>query len=473
MVADGKPANEPNGKAPESLRREVVLISSDIWGTIEAMDGIALRNDEIEDAYLSQAGSYYQFPFGLYQRMMKRDDHIASLFKLRAASLLSRPWEIVAADESAKALELRDFVEYALEQIGSTPTDGYVDYGFEEDRRGLLSALIYGFAVFEIIWRQDGSYLVPATLKHRHCRRFVFDETGRMRLLTKDAPTKGIELPGYKFIIGRNPDDFDMPYGNSLARSGYFTSYLKLEAVKLWAFALERQACDVSVVTYEEGAGVEVVAEAERVARGLRRAVSLAIPNSILIDFKGAAREGTASAFEKFIQKCDEANTKLWLGGTLNVEQGDVGSYALGKVHADQLETLVSNDARWTSEVWNKQLIPYIVALNFGEDALALAPAMTVSLESKPDPAAVVEMIDKLSRLGLPIAQSYAYETLGIPEPMPDEALIKVPAPPPSPFALPGATPGDGDNPPELKKNELPAKDGAPEEAIEDAKAQA
>lgn len=73
---------------------------------------------------------------------------------------------------------------------------------------------------------------------------------------------------------------------------------------------------------------------------------------------------------EVLINLANKACDRLILGQTLTSDTSkDGGSYSLGKVHQGIRVEVIAHAAQYVANVRNAQLVPAIVALNYGHDA--------------------------------------------------------------------------------------------------------
>jgi ParB family chromosome partitioning protein len=127
-------------------------------------------------------------------RKLSHDDQYS------AALALTRQWKVEPGGEAPADLLAAELVNAALKRIR-----------FDRACRGLLTAVLTGISVAEIMWEPaeievDGTrrtWIVPADIRVRNPRRFAFDRDGKLRLLTREARTQGIAVPDRKFIVVR------------------------------------------------------------------------------------------------------------------------------------------------------------------------------------------------------------------------------------------------------------------------------
>jgi len=128
---------------------------------------------------------------------------ISHALQTRRMAALGAPWQIEPGDESPAAKTAAETFEAELRAAGDP--DQEID-SFGDLRNDLLSAILPGFAVSEILWGAGGVIRGFSYLDQRH---FTFRDGRRPKLITKDNPN-GIDLPARKVILHgirrRGPD---------------------------------------------------------------------------------------------------------------------------------------------------------------------------------------------------------------------------------------------------------------------------
>jgi phage gp29-like protein len=173
--------------------------------------------------------------------------------------------------------------------------------------------------------------------------------------------------------------------------------------------------------------------------------------------------EGLATAGDQHGALCAflaAEQSKCVLGATLTVEQGRVGSNALGNVHADVSKAIRDADAHAIEATIRRQLITPLVRMNFG-DGVAI-PSFQFLTDDAVDYVAYATALDKLANRGLRIPARWARTKFGIPEPEEGEEVmgggstLPEPAPQLEPAESPEDDPSSNDERPlELARHRL------------------
>ena len=167
---------------------------------------------------------------------VERDAHFGSVLMTRKLAVSGLEWSITPFDDSDAAEKQAEQVEDDIRGI----------LGFTQDIVELGDATLKGFSVAEIMWGNKGSRIIPLELKNRPQRRFQFDAATLEPKLRKIGNAwLGDPLSPYKFIIHRNSQKYDNPFGDALGQSLWWPFYFKKLFTKLW---LQYQEVGASVI---------------------------------------------------------------------------------------------------------------------------------------------------------------------------------------------------------------------------------
>ena len=142
---------------------------------------------------------------------------------------------------------------------------------------------------------------------------------------------------------------------------------------------------------------------------------------------------GTMLPQRVLIEDADNQCDLMILGQTLTSKVStEGGSRALGQVHADTERKVLNGVADFVRTVVNRQLIPAILMLNYGN--IDECPTLEGSIEEPTDELALAQRDQILfSTMGLPVAKDWMYIRHSVPEPAPDAELFKPPMAGPDP----------------------------------------
>ncbi len=153
-----------------------------------------------------------------------------------------------------------------------------------------------------------------------------------------------------------------------------------------------------------------------------------AIPRNTDIEFITAPGTGAQGPAERLVELADRICDITILGQTLSTDVGNSGSRALGQVHAGVKADVVEGVADFTARMLKAQLIPAIIALNYG--SLEELPDLIPDIKQLEDQLALVQRDQILfQEMGLPVDESYLRARHNVPAPTAGSTLY-VPPPP-------------------------------------------
>jgi len=333
---------------------------------------------------------------------IRRDPHAHAVLQKRAMEVTAREWAVTAASDKRADKKAADLVERGLK-----------NFDFDRLTRGLLGAVLYGFAVAEVIWDVvDGEWL-PASVKVRRQRRFRFTQNGDLRLLTREAMFEGVSVPDRKFIVHRYSLDHtdDDPYGLGLGSVLFWPAWFKRQVLGHWLGATERYAEPDLSLTYD--GNYDAALEQQLLAAAARRAGNkvMALPSTVKAELLEAANSGGSDALGGLSHYLDEMMSEAVLGETLSTNAGDAGSRALGEVHNDVRLAIAKADADLSSATINETLVRWIVDVNAVGGAY---PTVWRNFEAEEDLTARADRDTKIVAMGYrPASVDYINETYG------------------------------------------------------------
>ncbi|MCW5830152.1 MAG: DUF935 family protein [Deltaproteobacteria bacterium] len=375
-----------------------------------------------------------------YRELMVKDPKVRAAIRERRVSARRRPWEIVPAGDTPADLEAREAVEAMLLLLP-----------MERINNHLLAGIGTGVAVAEIVWETRDilgrTLIVPAKILGRPARRFVFDHENHLRMLTREQPQNGVELPERKFLVFTHEPEDDNPYGQGEAKFVYWYSWFKRQVIDSWVRMSKKFGSPTSIATYPDTYTDEQIDDLEAVIAEIEEMSGVTIPGDVKVTLLESelAKAGNLS-FIPLIQLLDDGITQAIIGQTLSSGEGRNGTQALGAVHLRTKEELTACDCEELMEVFNGQLIPWICGFNFNVDRF---PRFVINYDAKADQKSLAERDRLLQQMGVEIPESYVRETYGIPAPKDGEPVLQAAAPPAAPGSpLPEEGGGPPDNPP-------------------------
>lgn len=357
---------------------------------------------------------------GLYDEI-RRDSHAFAVLQKRKLEVIAREWQVMPASDRLKDKKAAELVETQLK-------------GFSFDRvcRGLMGAVLKGFAVGEVIWELRGGIWTAANIKVRKQRRFRFTPDGELRLITRESGFDGIELPSRKFIVHRHSidDDDDDPYGLGLGTVLFWPAWFKRQVLANWLKASERFAAPTVKANYPGTFDEERQKQLLTVIRQLANDAGIVVPEGVVVELLESTRAGGGDGHEKLARYLDEMMSEAVLGETLSTNSGERGARSLGEIHNEVRIAIAKADSDLLSATINETLVKWIVELNMPGSA---QPAVWRDFSEAEDLDQRAKRDEAIVGMGYkPKSVDYINETYG-------GDWIEKPAE--APAALPGADP--------------------------------
>ena len=334
--------------------------------------------------------------FTIYEELL-RDDQVKSVFQQRRLSLIGKDWEVLPASESAIDKDAADFLREQLENI---------DWDGKTDK--MLYGVFYGYAVAECLFKQENGRIGLQEIKVRKARRFKFGVNGELRLMTKENPREGEEMPTNKFwTFNTGADNDDNPYGEGLAKSLYWPVFFKRHDIKYWLVFLEKFGMPTAKGEYPRGA---TPAEKDAIMEALdaiQTDTAIGVPSGTIIELVEASRSGSAD-YSEMHRIMNQAISKIILSQTMTTDDGS--SLAQAKVHSGVKEEVIQADADLICNSFNNTVAKWLTAWNFPN---AQPPKVWRRTEDAPDTKQIAERDQIITHIGFKPTQEYIDCTYG------------------------------------------------------------
>jgi len=282
----------------------------------------------------------------------------------------------------------------------------------------MLDAIGKGFSAMEVIWAVNSEgYVVPDSLLNRPQRRIQFDAYTRVpKVRTMTNPFYGDPMPDRKFIIHRNQQKYENPFGDALDEKVYWIWLFKRNVTKFWMQHLETNAAPVPIVQHPATADESLKNEALDIAAQIRNGSYGRIPENFEIMWAESKNAGTASTvYEQFIRYCNDEMTKCVLGEVLTTE-GSSSSGHGAKSGASESRLLqkarVHYYAGCLQDTLNSTLIKWMIDYNFSD--VIHYPQFTFDISEPPDMQMYADAISKLKNAGYKVDPEWIKTNLGL-----------------------------------------------------------
>lgn len=318
---------------------------------------------------------------------LERDCHAGSVLDKRKRAVTAREWFLEPASDDAGDVEVANAVKQILENLQ-----------FDKLTKDLLDATLKGFSVVELMWEVREKRLVPAVFIARDQRRFTFDTDRRLRMLTREKPFDGEEMPDRKFIVHTYGGKDGSPFGRGLGSKLFWPVFFKRKNITFWLIFNEKFGSPTATGTYPSGSTPGDQAKLLEALQAISQEAGVIVPEGMEIKLLEAARAGAGDGYERLCVYMDSEISKAVLGETLTTTVGNTGgNRALGDVHQEVRMELAKDDADDLSYTLNETLIKWIVELNFPGRT---PPQIWRNFEEPADLDAAAARDTKLKQLG-------------------------------------------------------------------------
>lgn len=290
---------------------------------------------------------------------IRRDPHAFAVLQKRKLEVISREWSVFPASERRIDKRIAAEVQQWLKDIN-----------FDQLSKGLMGAVLKGFAVAEVIWTNDDGLWKPAAIKVKKQRRFRFDMNGNLRMLTRSSPMDGVEVPDRKFIVHRHSvdDDDDDPYGVGLGSVLFWPAWFKRQVLANWLQATRKHASPTTLGQYSGAFDETKQKELAAVFAAMQGSDSLVFPENVKVSLLEA--KSTGDPFSSIARYLDELMSEAVLGETLSTNAGERGARSLGDIHNEVRIAIAKADADLSCQAVKNSVVTWYVAINYPGEAV-------------------------------------------------------------------------------------------------------
>jgi phage gp29-like protein len=349
-------------------------------------------------------------------------------------------------DPTPSADEKLQVVQAALRNM--RPRADADENSSEDTVLDILDAWAKGTSVLEIDWHiadgPSGPFIGPRCTWWVHPVCYAWSATGILGLRTDLDQGRGLttygtppnvtEFPPDKFLIAIRKQKSGIALGGALLRPLVWW-WLAANFSADWLLNLAQVfGLPFRWANYDPNAPQATVDAICNMLQNMGSAGWAAFPAGTTLELKEPTRSAGAMPQNDMLDRADKNCDLLILGQTLtsdtaggSTDKGG-GSYALGKVHSGVRSDIIDACAHFAADIYNQQLIPAILRLNYGDDSEA--PKVKFETEKEEDLMQKSEIIRNLApSAGAAIPLKYINDTFNIPEPEEGEETLAPPAP--------------------------------------------
>ena len=337
--------------------------------------------------------------------------HYAAVLSTRKLQVSQLEIKIDAVSDAARDVEIADFVRAWFERPQ-----------FETELFDLLDAIGKGYAVQEIMWDTSERQWLPAELVWRDPSWFQFDRVDRTTLRLRElAAPDGVDLPPGHFVIHRHKAKSGIPIRAGLARLVAWSWMFQNFSIKDWASFAETYGQPLRVGKYPPSASADEKRTLLRAVSGIAGDAAAVIPETMTIEFVKGAIAGDGGVFKNLAQYCDHQVSKAVLGQTATTD-AIAGGHAVGKEHNEVRGDIERSDARQLAATASRDLVRWIVSLNFGPQKRY--PIVRIGRAEEKDVEHMLRGAELLADRGARVSVSQIRDAVGLDEPDEGDELL-------------------------------------------------
>ena len=272
---------------------------------------------------------------------------------------------------------------------------------FKQLRKDLVMSEFWGFTLVQFYLNEEGN------IRYDLINRKHYDPIHR-KLLKYQGSMDGVPI-----------DDFpDMLFVGSERDLGIYAELLPAVLYKRGDMSDWAQFCNIFGMpireyTYDAGdedARRRVIADARRQGAN---AAYIHPKESELKLVEAGNKTGSSDLYKTFAEYWDSKMSIRVLGNTLTTDAKSTGTQALGSVHKEEEDEMNSDDRDFILDILNFDMRPIFASLGFNVEGGEFVYAK----KDKINPAQQIDIVQKLSSMGLPIDDDYLYETFCVAKP--------------------------------------------------------
>lgn len=337
----GKPIEETASDAKMPVGMNVFPDASDRYETDASRSLTPSKIDTILTAAL-QGDICEQSKLAL--DIEEKNHDIGQSMETRKNAVLGIPWSVEPGDDTPAAKKAAEEFKKALDSAGGMNGKDT----FDELRSDMLTAIIAGFSVSEIIWKAGGGIAGFNYIEQRH---FTFREH-ILKLVTTAEPN-GIELTPRKFIVNRY-----RRRGSNIARGGLIRTLAWLHCFQNLNFKdllsfIERYGMPFIVVKVDQNSWDNERNILKNLVRNFGPNGGGVFTKAVEFELLQAANN-SGDVYFKLLEYCGAAITKLILGQTAS--SGDSSGLSKGDSQSKVRQDILEADCSILDTTINSQL---------------------------------------------------------------------------------------------------------------------
>jgi hypothetical protein len=311
---------------------------------------------------------------------MKLDPQVKSALLFKKHAVLASGWEVISPGDQPEDWEVTTMVRDCFTMLPG---------GMTRVLRALMLGIDYGYSITEKVYSEGSGSLKGKLALARlisakpHYFDFATDAHGQiLMLLQKYVPGRAsggasafLEFPPDKFVVYTHQQEFENPYGRSDLEAAYMPWWVKDNAYKWLAVALERYGMPPLFLMYNPNTYQDAqVGELKKIVKGIQNATLGVIPRGQKDDLEFWSAQLGGQAKDIFIgalQHFDADIAKALLQPSLTGFSGEGtgaqshGSLARANVSWKAFMYIVKEIQTQLTTVINEQVVRQLCDLNY------------------------------------------------------------------------------------------------------------
>lgn len=396
---------------PEKKPDDRVLAVASIRDRYSSYPSKGLTPEKLGTIFREADGGDVHRQMELFEDMEEKDTHLFSVLQTRKSSVSGLDFEVKPFSEDASGIEIADFVAGVIYDLPD----------FEDNLMDILDAVGKGYSALELHWDLRAGKNVVRRMEWVHPKRFVWPDAAP-RLLTDAEPSKGMELPPFKFIFHRHKTKSGHPTRQGVMRVCAWMYLFKNYDIKDWVSFAEVYGMPLRLGKYDPSATKEDKDALIQAVRSLGSDAAGVISKSTEIEFIEAVKNSGKDVYEVLAAFCNAEMSKAILGHSAGADStpGKLGSETQA---VDVREDIKKADCEMVSKTLRRDLIRPLVGFNFGWDAPL--PWFSFMYKAPEDLKTEAERYKTHLDSGLPIGADHMYDKFGIPKPKDGEDVVR------------------------------------------------
>lgn len=272
---------------------------------------------------------------------------------------------------------------------------------FKQLRRDLLLSEFWGFSLLQFYLDDNGN------IRYDLIDRKHYDPVFH-KLLKYQGDQDGIDINEFENIL----------FVGTERGLGIFAELLPAVLYKRgdmsdWAKFCNIFGMPIREYTYDAGdedARKKIIADAR--VQG-SNAVYIHPNESEMKLIEAGNKTGSSDLYQNFAEYWDSKISIRVLGNTLTTDTKDTGTQALGTVHKEEEDDMNADDRDFLLDILNYGMKPIFENLGFNVEGGEFVYAH----KDKTDPQAMLNIVQGMKNIGLPMDDDWLYETFGIEKP--------------------------------------------------------